>query len=256
MPDPTVIQWHDTLTGNISGNVPDIISETNTLVESFLKQNQAWATTALTVANTAIANLSGVQFDGSFPDPPDEPHITSGAIFTGGIATGAPSLGSVTLRGTPLFTPEDVYIPDVTGTAPIYTPVVTSLFIPEAPTFVMPPVPTEPTLDLTFETGDPPVPQYGAMPPLAPYSLPVFTPIVIPPLEIGTPPEFTQPPPNPVIPWVEPVYSSGVKDAVEGVILEMLEGGTGLPPSVELAIWERAREREDDAVLKACHGDN
>lgn len=66
----------------------------------------------------------------------------------------------------------------------------------------------------------------------------------------ATPPTVDFPVPNPMINWAEPEYASEVYDEVASRIKEMLQGGTGLPKEVEQALFDRARQREDQAAAK------
>jgi hypothetical protein len=64
---------------------------------------------------------------------------------------------------------------------------------------------------------------------------------VMPELELvaPTPYTFTQ----------NPDYSSAVLESLKSVIQTRLAGGTGLPPAVEQALWDRARDRETKTAL-------
>lgn len=53
--------------------------------------------------------------------------------------------------------------------------------------------------------------------------------------------------------YVEPVYSSALKDALSAKLLSDVQtGGTGLSTEVEDAIWERTRERDDKDYVSAA----
>jgi hypothetical protein len=53
--------------------------------------------------------------------------------------------------------------------------------------------------------------------------------------------------------YVEPIYSSALKDALTTKLLSDVEnGGTGLSEAVEDAIWERTRERDDKDYVEAA----
>jgi hypothetical protein len=53
--------------------------------------------------------------------------------------------------------------------------------------------------------------------------------------------------------YVEPIYSSALKDALTTKLLSDVEnGGTGLSEEVEDAIWERTRERDDKDYVEAA----
>lgn len=58
----------------------------------------------------------------------------------------------------------------------------------------------------------------------------------IPTLELLSPTPYSYSP--------SPKYASALLDALKDKVRQRLEGGTGLPPAVEQAIWDRARDRE------------
>lgn len=252
MPEPigTEVVWHDTLVGDTAGTVPDLIDRTSDLVQEFLDQNQAWANSSITTANAVLTQLARAVLPPDFPDPPTESALTVNTTLGGGLGPSTPpALGSITPEAVPIFTAADIVIPDIDSEIPEYVPVIGGLTIPEAPIYTVPSLPIEPGLDLTFNVGDEPTPDYGLPPDLAALDLPTYTPIILPVFNDAAP-EFSALPPSPIIPWVEPVYSSDIRDAIKLVLTQMLAGGTGLTPAVELAIWERGRQREDMGALK------
>lgn len=52
------------------------------------------------------------------------------------------------------------------------------------------------------------------------------------------------------IQWNEDPYSSATLTEITSTLLEWLQGGTGLSPVIEQAIWDRARNREDQVTKK------
>lgn len=65
----------------------------------------------------------------------------------------------------------------------------------------------------------------------------------------GQPPSVDFNAPNTLFDWREPEYRSEILDEVKTRVSAMLQGGTGLPPEIEAALFARAREREDNAAL-------
>ena len=92
----------------------------------------------------------------------------------------------------------------------------------------------------------PPVPSFEQLniPQNYVYTFPVFEEEL--PVYLGTTP------PTLSFRWAEDIYSSELLDAVTAELLDrVVNGGTGLHPLVEQAIWERARNREDILAAKA-----
>lgn len=116
----------------------------------------------------------------------------------------------------------------LTATPPGDAPAVTSVTLPDAPTIVFPDdplmqlitIPTAPTLSL---------PSWSA---IAPDGTSLVTPTT----------GFV---------WGEEYYDSDLLNSVTSRLTTMLAGGTGLPPSIEQAIWDRGRAREDVIAQKA-----
>jgi len=251
MDDPQdTIVWHDEILGMAASNVPDLMANTNAVVTEFLNQNKTWANSALVTANATMAALAATGVLPNLDDPPDVPTLSVSTTLGGGLGpSDPPYLGTINTETVGPFSPDDIIIPDLTSQMPEYTTLIAGLVIPEPPPYQTMASPPAPGLDLTFNVGTAPEPDYGEPPELAAMTLPEYTPIILPVFNDAAP-EFDTLPPDPLIPWVEPVYSSAVKDAIESVLEEMLAGGTGLPPLVEQGIWERGRQREDAGSLK------
>lgn len=119
--------------------------------------------------------------------------------------------------------------PIVIGTAPVVPTVDTSVTYPTAPSYTFPSVPT---LDsITLPTLDPLVyPTFSAIPPDD-----TFVAI-----------------PGNIFSFTEEDYGSTLFDSIVAALQDrVVNGGTGLNPVVEQAIWDRERNREDQAMLKA-----
>lgn len=70
----------------------------------------------------------------------------------------------------------------------------------------------------------------------------------------GVEPSFSEPRPNSNLVWAEPTYSSPLLDEEVAKVREWLRGGTGLPPEIEQALFDKARGREVDTALEAKQG--
>lgn len=70
----------------------------------------------------------------------------------------------------------------------------------------------------------------------------------------GTEPTFSEPKPNSNLVWAEPTYSSLLLNEEVAKVREWLRGGSGLPPEVEQALFDKARSREVDSALEAQQG--
>lgn len=232
----------------IDALVPRYLEDTSDLVQHYFDQNESFARTAFADAQAAIQSLQAAGFPGALPDPP-----TLGTAAVANLAgTGlnydsTPAIPALNPSTPAVFTPDDITVEDIADTIPEYVPVIAGISIPDAPTASVVTIPDAPTIDTEFDEPTAPTPDYGSAPVLTDFELPVYVPPVLP-LFGETVPTFTTTPPEPVIQWSEPVYSSDIQDQVKVVLGEMLDGGTGLPADVELAIWERGREREDERV--------
>lgn len=245
IPTPTGGSFYNALADPVSDpTVPELIEQTNDLVTEFLNANRTFAQDAIAQATDIIEELRNATMPEELPDPPLAPSvITTFAAELGLGMEDLPDLGELSADSTfeVAFTPTAIDIPNVSSEMPTYTPTVESLSIPEAPVYVAPARPSPPVLNPI--SSAPAVPDFGTPPSAIEINLPTYVPPVLPVFNDEAP-EFTDLPPDPVIGWVEPVYSSDIKDRVAAVLTEMLDGGTGLPEDVETAIWERERARE------------
>lgn len=251
VPGDSGFVWHDDYGAGDAESVPDLINQTTDLVRDMLDEARDKSEDAVLQATLAMEELKDAQLPAPLPDPPAPPPIVTNFNATLGYGGGGnlPDLGSLTYKTYPTFSPADIEIPDVLLELDDYVPVITGLTIPPAPNFQTPTVPTEPEIDTTLNFPTQPVAEYGSVPELIELNLPTYVPPVLPVFNDDAP-EFTAQAPDPFIQWTEPVYSSDVKDAIKGVLVQMLAGGTGIPEDVERAIWERARGRLDMATAK------
>jgi hypothetical protein len=116
----------------------------------------------------------------------------------------------------------------LSATPPGDAPAVSDVTLPDAPAIVLPSapimelitIPTAPTLDLPVWAG----------------VAPDGSGLVAPSIDLL---------------WSEAYYDSDLLNSVSSRLTTMLAGGTGLPPSIEQAIWDRGRAREDVIARKA-----
>lgn len=168
-------------------------------------------------APTFVRPVRPVAPDLDAVDTPDVPELDEVTTRDIGDAPVAPDLSGYTEFQPP--SPPTQPIP----TAPSdLQPVLVDITVPERPDYALPAVPT------LFELSLPEVPVI---------TLPEFDG-VRPTFDIDMPDD---------LPFVfnETPYSSTLLDEMKSVISNMMQGNYGLPPSVEQAIFDRGRARED-----------
>lgn len=123
--------------------------------------------------------------------------------------------------------------------------------IPDAPVEDTVDMPTRPNVDFNVDLPAAPAlstPELGDM---LPIKLPAFEFPDLPGFN-GTPPvaDFDVPDAVPFN-WTEPTYASELLDELVAKVREWMRGGTGLPPAVEDALFNRARERQAEETERA-----
>lgn len=116
----------------------------------------------------------------------------------------------------------------LSAVAPGAAPVVSAVTLPAAPTIVLP---------------DAPLMSLISLPSLPSINLPTFSGVLPDGSTLNTP--------TTGLVWGEVHYDSALLQNVTGRLTTMLLGGTGLPPEIEQAIWDRGRAREDAIAAKA-----
>ena len=114
----------------------------------------------------------------------------------------------------------------------------TGTFTEEVPAATIPVVPGAPIIELPD------------VPTLERVIIPVAAELTLPTLSV-TSPVFNAVAPGNAFNWVENLYSSANLTAIEGRVATMLSGGTGLPAAIELALFDRGRNRNDQLTIKA-----
>ena len=97
-----------------------------------------------------------------------------------------------------------------------------------------------------------PTPKIGARPPipnLVELTVPDYTFTPVPPFT-GHAPEFAAGLNVPAVDWAPSAHVTTILNEEMSVLRRMWQGGTGLPPAVEQALWERAASREDAAIAR------
>lgn len=126
-----------------------------------------------------------------------------------------------------------------------------SLQLPPAPAPIVPGLaPAGPTTrDIALPTApDLTEPEMGA---LLQVQIPEFTFPGLPTFTDPGEPVFTGTPPSTALTWDEAAYASPVLDQIKAECLRQMQGGTGLHPAVEAALFARARARDDEQGRKA-----
>lgn len=149
------------------------------------------------------------------------------------VQPGTPTLDAVPSIGAVTF---DDFASSVAFNIPD-APVVSGFVAPDRPTLSDVVIPGTPTLVRPL------------LPDLDTIVIPSFTFPTIDAFSIASP-EFEGSTPVTHLQWSEPVYATEILDEVIDKLRLMWDGGTGLPPAVEQAMWERAASREDQALAR------
>ena len=115
-------------------------------------------------------------------------------------------------------------------------------------------VPTVPDTDTDFLYPDEPIVVLPDTPILRDITLPTLETIAYPEFS-ATMPSDDLTPPSLSFQFTEEEYDSALLDAITTELIDRVaNGGTGLNPLIEQAIWDRGRDREDQIALKAAAG--
>lgn len=130
-----------------------------------------------------------------------------------------------------------------------FRPVFDQLQIPDAPEPRPEPVFPVAPVGRDIALPDKPRLQRPDTPNLVELAIPGFTFAPLAPFNDENP-EFVGSSVSTVLQWRETPYQPLLMDEQVEVIRRMWAGGTGLPPAVEQALWERAASREDIAIAR------
>lgn len=243
----------------LTGSIPNPFEEAIPLVKEIKDHVTALqgdamerAFSARDQAGQAIAAIAGIfpslSMSGTIaPRPPSYPS----AAFTGDIdlpELGVDSFGKISTPTSTVFTAGAVArVTDLQITD--FNPVFDSLSIPDAPLpMPAPVVPVAPTASPIAVPRAPNAPR-PTLPNLVDLVIPSFEFDPIAPYNDDNP-TFEGSAVSAVLQWAETPYKPVLMDEEVAVLRRMWEGGTGLPPAVEQALWERAASREDVAVAR------
>jgi hypothetical protein len=123
--------------------------------------------------------------------------------------------------------------------------------IPEAPGMADIAVPQRPEIDTDVELPTAPAIVMPDMEELERITLPAFEFPDLPTFDATPPNADGITVPNVFINWAEPAYESEVLDELQAKVKAMMAGGTGLPASIEEALFARARERDSAETTRA-----
>jgi hypothetical protein len=134
-------------------------------------------------------------------------------------------------------------------TPPVFTPSISDIAIPEPPAPLdTSGVPLRPEVaEITLPVA--PVLDFPVMDALDAIQVPDFAFPTLPTFTEAAP-VFNEAAPNVVPNWTEPTYASENFDEVRAAISRFFAGGTGLPPAIEQAMFDRARARLDITARK------
>lgn len=233
---------------------PEWYDRPASLVENQIRDMWAYANDSLTTAKALMVGLGDFQL----------PSLPASPTFQGDLGEDIPttarpaspstqSFGTIDAFDIPNF--EDpasllVGIDDPIDEPPAFNPSIAGLSIPPTPAPIdTSGLPVRPALD-GVAIPDAPTLAIPTLPSLQDIVIPTF---VFPDLPVfdATAPEFIDAPPSVVMNWSEPVYESELLDELTAKVRWMLEGGTGIPPIVEQALFDQARMREDQTANKA-----
>ena len=207
----------DQLANRYSSQLSSALTDIGNIVIQEIEPPERLAVPEIPVPSTELGNMP--MFNTVSLKLPNAPVIIDIDSLLSGLEIGdldipdAPSMPLVTLPDMPIM--PDVALPE--------RPVVdTDIHLPDAPIVVMPELDALEQIRLpTFEFPD--LPTFNDTPPNA-------NGIVVP---------------NVFINWNEPTYESEIlTDLQSKVKLTLLNGGSGLPPAIEDALYSRARARD------------
>lgn len=158
----------------------------------------------------------------------------------------APDVGDISATA-PTYTPGTVTLPEAQP-IPEFTATPPTLAIPAAPDNTLPTVPATPIItDPTLP--DSPVVTLPVAPEVGLITLPDVPSVEIPTFDAQRPVDDLVAPSN-NFEFYEQLYSSALMDELKSKLLNDLQnGGYGIEPADEAALWDRARSREIEAAM-------
>lgn len=166
----------------------------------------------------------------------------------------APAI-SITVPTFPEFTPGEIYEYDenLIGTPPTFDTISPTISLPAQPGELDAAAPDTPPTLSTYEFPDPVTYILPNVPNFEDLNLPDVPDLSIPDFELAIPtPPVDLVAPGLTFSFTEEGYSSALMTALTAELLDRIQnGGTGLNPDVEQAIWDRARNREDQNSIRS-----
>ena len=238
----------------MSGIETDYYSRPYDLVRNQIQDMSTRADAAAFATVQAINDLKGVSSLFSEQETPrvDETVFTDLSELDLAVRAAQPQVrnfGAIDGFAMPSIT--DLSFPDIdAGDVPTFNPSFTNIALPNAPAPIdMSGRPSRPTLSpVSVPTA--PTLSLPALGSIEAISIPTFAFPELPTFD-GTAPSVDFIPPSSVLIWSEPIYASTSLDEIRAQVSTMLAGGTGIPPAIEAALFDRARIREDVVALKA-----
>lgn len=212
----------------------------------------ATISTYSSVLSSALASLGSIRMaDVAAPDRPAAPDVGSidtptttppnftQPAFTPGVVANGLSIDS-------LLANLDVGDMDALPEAPQMI----ALNLPDAPGMAVIQAPARPVIDTNVELPAEPVIDMPTMDALEQLTLPAFDFPDLPDFD-GVAPTADITVPDVFINWAEPQYTSELLGDLTTQVKTMMAGGTGLPPSIEDALFARVRERDSAETQRA-----
>lgn len=221
-----------------------VVANVEQIVQQRIDASNETASQLQNTAMSSIAALGAINFefgDGALPEAPNiDPNITVSFNLPG---ITPQSFGTITSQVPD--PPSLIAVPDIAALViPDFQSSIGSLNIPVAPAYVEPAAPPDqPDIpDVTLPAS--PSIVLPALPTLSEINIPDFEGLTLPAFD-ATAPEFEGSALPGILQWSEPIYHTEILDEVFTVLRRLWDGGSGIPPAVELAMWERAQDRED-----------
>lgn len=228
----------------------ETVNDVEDIVRDRLSEAQSWAESSRQSAQGALDELAAfapnLAFTGTTPTAPTLSANIGGEFNLPNLD--AEVFGAISDAVTPAPSLPDIPdIPDIDVTP--YVPSITGLSIPDAPVFTAPADAPERPVTGDVDIPVAPVLDKPAFPSLDSITIPTFEFPTLPTFD-ATAPEFEGTPVAAILQWSPGEYLNEIIDEAADKIRTMWAGGSGLPPAVEQAMWERAAAREDLAIAR------
>lgn len=166
----------------------------------------------------------------------------------------APTI-NITVPTFPTFVPGDIYEYDVNsvGTAPVLSETAPTINLPSQPGALDAVAPDTPPTLSTYVLPDPVNYTLPNVPNFEDLNIPTAPALTIPDFELALPtPPADLVAPGLIFSFSEEGYTSNLMAALTAELLDRIQnGGTGINATVEQAIWDRARNREDQNSVRS-----